>query len=237
MENLSRTPGCVGIIMDGNRRWARKQGLPVFEGHRNGYEKLKETTDWAIEAGIGTLIVYAFSEENWKRTGEELDFMMGLIRSIIKDQISEAQKKNIRVTFIGAIDKFAEDIVEGMHKVHEETKGNTGLHLVIAASYGGRQEILRAVADLVKERIEQEAKEGSADISVEEFEKHLYTTGIPDPDMVIRTSGEMRISGFLPWQTIYSELFFTPTFWPDFSREEFTKILNEFTLRQRRLGK
>jgi undecaprenyl diphosphate synthase len=190
---------------------------------------MKSVVDWATQLGIGTVIVYAFSEENWKRTAEELGFMMKLIRFILEDQFAEAMKNNVRVKFIGNVKKFDTDIAEGMERLEKETKNNTGTTLVIAVSYGGRQEIITAVQGIVNS--------GVKDVSIENFEKYLYTSDIPDPDMIIRTSGEIRLSGFLPWQGVYSELFFTETFWPDFSQEEFTAMVRDFGLRQRRLGK
>jgi undecaprenyl diphosphate synthase len=229
MTEKSEVPKCIGIIMDGNRRWAKSQGLPSFEGHRRGYQKLKEVTDWSIGAGVNTLVFFAFSEENWKRSQEEVSFMMTLIREILKDQIKEASEKNIKLRFVGNISKFDRDIVDGMKEAEKETENNTGLNVAIAVSYGGRQEIVNMVNEAIKS--------GKENVTKEDVDGLMYTAGLPDPDIIIRTSGEMRLSGFLPWQAVYSELFFTKTFWPDFSKEEFEGILEQYANRERRMGK
>ena len=215
--------------MDGNRRWAKAHLLPTFEGHRHGYQTMKSLVEWAKDAGVSTVIVFAFSEENWKRAEEEVAFMMTLIREILVNQLKEAMEKNIRLKFIGNISKFPEDIAGGMRDAEKKTEGNTAMTLGIAVSYGGRQEITYAVNELIKA--------GKTEVTVEDVSDHLYTSGLPDPDIIIRTSGEMRVSGFLPWQSVYSELFFTKTLWPDFSQEEFLSIINEYANRERRMGK
>ncbi len=233
MNNETQAPQCVGIIMDGNRRWAKNKGLPAFEGHRRGYETLKEIVKCADEAKVGTLMVFAFSEENWKRAAEEVSFILSLIREFILDQAREVIAKNVCLRFVGNIAQFPEDIAKGMRDLESESDKNTGITLAFCVSYGGRKEILHATKELIRE--------GNADTPDEDFQKKfeekLYTTGLPDPDIIIRTSGEMRLSGFLPWQTVYSELFFTRTFWPDFKKEEFLEILKEYAQRERRLGK
>ena len=215
--------------MDGNRRWAKAKGLPTFEGHRHGYQTMKNVVEWATELGVGTITFFAFSEENWKRTEEEVSYLMGLIRRMLVDEMNEALSKNIRLTYIGDISKFSDDIAAGMRDAEEKTKTNTGINLVIAASYGGRQEIVRAVNAMIKD--------GKKEITVDDMNAYVDTKGLPDPDVIIRTSGEQRVSGFLTWQSVYSELFFTETLWPDFSKEEFLKIIEEYGDRERRLGK
>jgi len=190
---------------------------------------MKNVVDWATEAGVKTLIFFAFSEENWKRSEDEVSFLMSLIRDMITNELKEAIEKNIRMKFIGDVSKFPKDIAEGIANAEEQSAKNTGINLVIAASYGGRQEIVRAVNRMIDE--------GKKNITAEDMNTHLDTAGLPDPDIIIRTSGEMRLSGFLPWQSVYSELFFTKTFWPDFSKEEFLNIIEEFGNRERRLGK
>jgi undecaprenyl diphosphate synthase len=225
-----KIPACIGVIMDGNRRWAKANNLPTFEGHRRGHQTMKKLVEWAEEAGVKTVIVFAFSEENWKRAAEEVSFMMSLVREILASDTKEAIEKNIRLKYIGDVLKFPEDIARGMWDAEEKTKNNTGTTLAIAVSYGGRQEIIHVVNELMKE--------GKTEITAEDIDAHMYTAGLPDPDIIIRTSGEMRLSGFLPWQGVYSELFFTNTLWPDFSKEEFLKIINEYsTTRERRMGK
>ena len=222
-------PQSVGIIMDGNRRWAKAKGLPSFEGHRHGYQTMKKVVEWATELGVNTITFFAFSEENWKRTEEEVSYLMSLIRKMLVEETEEALSKNIRLRYIGDISKFSDDIASGMREAEEKTKANTGITLVIAASYGGRQEIVRAVNTMIKD--------GKKEITVEDISAYVDTKGLPDPDMIIRTSGEQRVSGFLTWQSVYSELFFTETLWPDFSKEEFLNILEEYGSRERRLGK
>jgi len=224
-----KTPQCIGIIMDGNRRWAKARSLPTFEGHRHGYQTMKQVTEWATDAGIGTVIFFAFSEENWQRAQDEVAFMMDLIREVFKNEKQYAMENNIRLRYIGNVSKFAPDIQESMRDAEQETQGNTGINLVLAVSYGGRQEIIRTVNKLIAQ--------GKKEITVEDMNASLDTAGLPDPDMIIRTSGEQRTSGFLPWQGVYSELFFTKTLWPDFSQEEFKKILEEYSERERRMGK
>lgn len=222
-------PHSIGIIMDGNRRWAKAKKLPTFEGHRKGYETMKHVVEWAIESSIHTITFFAFSEENWKRTEEEVSYLMGLIKRLLVEEMEEAMEKNIRLRYIGDLSHFSSDIREGMKNAEEKTKHNTGINLVIAASYGGRQEIVRAVNRLIAA--------GKTEITVDDMNASVDTADLPDPDIIIRTSGEMRLSGFLTWQSVYSELFFTNTLWPDFSKEEFMQILEGYTHRERRLGK
>ena len=215
--------------MDGNRRFAKAQGLPTFEGHRRGYQTMKNVTEWASDAGVGAVIFFAFSEENWKRAEEEVTFLLTLIREILSNQVSEAIEKNIRLKYIGNLSKFPDDIADGLRNAEEKTKNNTGIHMIIAVSYGGRDEIVRAVNTALAH--------GKKEVSIDDVNTYVDTAGVPDPDMIIRTSGEQRLSGFLTWQSVYSELFFTNTLWPDFSKEEFLKMIEEYRNRERRLGK
>lgn len=226
-------PECIGIIMDGNRRWAKKNNLPKLEGHRRGYLKFKDTVIWAKDAGVKNLIVYALSTENWNRSKEEISYFLDLFRIIVIEELDTLKKDNTRIIFAGDLSRFPKDIQDMMKQAEEETKNNTEYTLVLAASYGGRAEILHAVNQLLL----NETKRGVRSITEEEFKKYLWTSGIPDPDLIIRTGGAKRLSNFLPWQSIYSELFFSDTFWPDFSKEEFTSILEDFSTRQRRMGK
>ncbi len=221
-------PACVGIIMDGNRRWARARGLPTVEGHRAGYEKLKEVVRWAKARGIGTVVIYAFSTENWNRSAEEVGYLMDLFRTVLSRELGEIEKEDLRITFIGERERFADDLRTLMENVEAKTAGARSGRLVVALSYGGRAEILAAAAKL--------AAAGVANPSEEEFAGALWTAGIPDPDLVIRTGGERRLSNFLPWQSVYSELFFSATHWPDFSEREFDEALADFASRTRRRG-
>ena len=230
MTETANIPRSIGMILDGNRRYAREKGLPSLEGHRLGYEKLKEVARWCKEKGVEYLIVYAFSTENWNRAPEEVGYLTELIKTILTEGTRELQKEHMRVRFIGQLERFGKEIAESARKTETETKDNDELTVVIALSYGGRAEILKAAQELLKNPPEGELTE-------EVFEKHLWTAGIPDPDIILRTGGEQRLSGFLSWQGVYSELFFVPTYWPAFSKEEFEQILEEYGKRQRRHGK
>ncbi|MDP3726231.1 MAG: polyprenyl diphosphate synthase [bacterium] len=222
-------PQCIGIILDGNRRWAQNKGVSIFEGHKAGSEKLKEVFSWVKDAGVKTLIVYAFSTENWGRSPEEVSDLLNLFRNAIKNEMDSFKDASTRIRFVGDIQKFPKDLQDMIVSVEEETKSNIGVTLVVCLSYGGRAEILNATEKLLKE--------GRTSVSEADFEKHLWTAGISDPDMIIRTGGEKRLSGFLTWQSVYSELFFADTLWPDFSKKEFEKMIAEFSERERRHGK
>jgi undecaprenyl diphosphate synthase len=215
--------------MDGNRRWAKAQGLPSLEGHRRGYEKLNEVLDWCRESEIKELIVYAFSTENWNRTQEEVGYLMNLFREMIKSAVMDAKKNDTRLIFLGERGRFSPDILSAMTAAEADTKSCTSFTFGIALSYGGRAEILDAI-----HRIPSEKRET---VTEAEFSELLWTRELRDPDLILRTSGEERLSGFLPWQGVYSELFFTKTFWPAFTREEFESILEQYVGRQRRFGK
>lgn len=215
--------------MDGNRRWAKSKGLPVFMGHENGYQTLKSFLSWAKEAGVKNVIAFAFSEENWNRSKEEVSYLVELIRKVLKEGMKEILESNMRVRFIGDLSKFPEDLVVEMKKIESESEKNDDFNLVMCLSYGGRQEITHCFNKLIKD--------GKKEIAMDDISENIYTHGIPDPDIIIRTSGEMRLSGFLLWQSVYSELFFTKTLWPDFSKEEFLSILDEYKKRERRIGK
>ena len=227
----SQIPRAIGIIMDGNRRWAKERGLPAFEGHRQGFEKFKEVAGWARDCGIKNMIVYALSTENWQRTKEEVSYLLDLFRRILKEEVGRLHEEGVRVIFAGDISRFPDDVRDMMEKAHEKTNGNTKHTLVIAASYGGRAEILHAINKLLIQ------KEVGEEITEADVEENLWTSGVPAPDIIIRSGGEMRLSNFLPWQSVYSELFFSKTYWPDFSKEEFMSILEQYSSRQRRMGK
>ena len=222
------TPCSIGIIMDGNRRWAKDNGLPTLEGHRVGYEKLRDVLSWCKEFGVANVIVYAFSTENWNRTKEEVSYLMDLFRHIITEMVTESLKKDTRLIFLGERSRLDTDIIAMMNDAEERTRHCSSLTLGIALSYGGRTEIIDAIRRIPKDRL--------VTLTEEEFAALLWTHEIPDPDLVIRTSGEERLSNFLTWQSAYSELFFVKTLWPDFTREDFKRILDEYAKRQRRFG-
>lgn len=217
--------------MDGNRRWAKERNLPTLEGHRAGGEKLKEVTRWAKEVGIEHIIFFTFSTENWKRSEEEVSYLLSLIGEYLRKELNYFSEEGGILHCVGDLSKFSPELQNTLKEAQEKTKNNAGPHVYFALNYGGRKEILSAVKKIAAENITQEK------ITEEYFAKHLQTFDMPDPDLIIRTSGEMRLSGFLPWQAVYSELFFTKTFWPALSKEEFDKILLEFSTRERRIGK
>ena len=225
----------IAFIMDGNGRWAKKRGLPRSAGHKKGAQTLIDIAKAVKELGIKYLTVYAFSTENWKRSEEEVTGLMNLLREYLDKNFDELKKNDIRILFIGERYMLEQDIVEKMEKLERETQNNKTMTLQVALSYGSRQEILNAVKktamlvsnhDLTLE-----------DVTEELFSKLLYTSNVPDPDLVIRTSGEQRISNYLLWQIAYSEFYFTDTLWPDFTKEELMNIVENFKTRERRYGK
>ncbi len=228
-------PVHVGIIMDGNGRWAQKRGLPRTAGHKKGAENLKKVLKYAQESGIKIVTLYAFSSENWSRPKEEVDTLMTLFREYLKNDINELLKEGVRVSFIGERERFDYDLQEQMNLIEAKTKDLNGFHVVLALSYGARGDILNAVRVLAK-KVEQGVLKTN-EIDMFQFSSHLSTVGIPDPDLIIRTSGEARISNFLLWEIAYSEFYFTPVLWPDFGEKEFEKALDSFAQRQRRFGK
>jgi undecaprenyl diphosphate synthase len=219
----------LAIIMDGNRRWAKDRGLPSFEGHRAGYDKVKDVVKWCQETDIKILTVFAFSTENWQRAKSEVDFLMEIFHFFFTREIQEVHKNNIRVKVIGHKESLSPALQKAIQESEELTKNNTSLILNLAISYGGHQELADAMNDILKNPPEIITKETIAE--------HLYTTGLPDPDMIVRTSGESRLSGFLTWQSAYSELHFIDKHWPDFSKQDLEDTLTEFANRQRRFGK
>lgn len=225
---MPENPKAIAVIMDGNRRWARERGLPTIAGHEAGARKMRELVAWAREAGIKEVTVYAFSTENWNRSEEEVNGLMSLFRHFIAESAQKLGSSEVRIRFVGERSRFAEDIRSAMQEVEEKTEEGD-VTLILALSYGGRSEIVASVNQLLAERKES--------VSEEEFSEALWTKGLLDPDILIRTGGEQRLSGFLPWQSVYSELFFTDTKWPDFSKEEFLEILDAYRARERRRGK
>lgn len=225
----------LAIIMDGNGRWATKRGLPRSMGHKKGAEVVKEITRAAGELGVEFLTLYAFSTENWNRSEDEVQTLMGLLRDYLKSDLKEVQENNVRIRFIGEREMLDADIVQKMAEIESETLKNTGMTLCIALSYGSRQEIVNAVkktAALVKE-----GDISLNDIDVKLFSDMLYTKDMPDPDLVVRTSGEQRISNYLLWQIAYSEFYFTDVLWPDFNKKLLEDIIAAFNKRERRYGK
>ena len=227
-------PVHVAIIMDGNGRWAKLRGLPRTAGHRRGVEAVRETVKAATEIGIGYLTLYGFSSENWNRPPPEVDDLMGLLRFYLRSEIAELHRQGVRLRSIGDRARLAPDIVRLIEEAEERTRGNLKLNLTIALSYGGRNEILRAMrmiaADVAAGRL------AAPEVDETALEERLFTHGLPDPDLVIRTSGEQRISNFLLWQSAYSELVFDDCLWPDFGRENLRRAVEEFQRRERRYG-
>ncbi len=228
MKNI---PEHVAIIMDGNGRWAKNRNKPRFYGHKEGMKRVKEIVETSKEFGIKVLTLFAFSTENWERPKEEVSFLMSLLKEYIKKEVKELKKNNIRLNFIGDLSKFSDDIKNLLNNSMKITSNCNDLMLNIALNYGGRADILQAVKRIVSEKISEE------EINEELFSNYLYTKGIKDPDLLIRTSGEYRISNFLLWQIAYTELYITDTLWPDFDKNEFKKALEDFSKRERRFGK
>lgn len=217
----------VGIIMDGNRRWAKEKGLSTFEGHKKGYEKIKELLGWCEKLPISALTMYAFSKENWKREASEVGYLMDLIRLMIKTDMDDIVGKCL-VKFIGDREDLPDDLKPAVEVLEQKSEKAGGKFLFqIALSYSGRDEIIRAIKKI----------ENPGQITEQKFSDLLDTAGIPDPDIIIRTSGENRLSGFLTWQSVYSELFFIKTYWPDFSESDLSDILRQYYERKRRFGK
>jgi undecaprenyl diphosphate synthase len=231
MSSENKIPDCIGIIMDGNRRWAKARGQISVKGHEAGGQKLKDVAIWVRDLGIKHLMVFAFSTENWKRSTEEVSYILELMANYLETELDHFNKEGGILHCVGDMSAFSPELQNKLRNAEEKTKNNVGPHIYFALNYGGRSEILSAVKKIVEENPRKE------DITEEYFSKHLQTGGMPDPDIIIRTSGEMRLSGFLPWQGVYSELFFTKTLWPDFSKEEFLDIINQYSNRERRIGK
>jgi undecaprenyl diphosphate synthase len=230
-----RLPVHVAIIMDGNGRWAQKRLLSRVMGHERGAEAVRMAVRTCRELGIRYLTLYAFSTENWQRPASEIDALMGLLRRFLASEYPDIRRNDIRLEIIGQLFRLPPDIQADLEKAVAETRGNRALQLTLALSYGGRDEIVRAAR-----KIACRVRDGGLEpdgISEELLAAHLDTAGMPDPDILIRTGGDMRLSTFLLWQMAYAELFITDTLWPDFRREHFLKILDEFNRRQRRFGR
>lgn len=227
MSEIQNVPRSVGIIMDGNRRWAREQGLPLVEGHRKGAETLGAIAEVARDAGVQALTIYTFSTENWGRSEEEVTYLMDLIREYLASDTQKLIDGGARVIVVGQKERLADDIQAQIADIEERSKDNP-LTLALAISYGGRADLLQAINTMVRDC--KEVTEG-------DVKRHLWTRDVPDPDLIIRTGGVQRLSGFLTWESVYSELAFVDTYWPAFTKEEFTEILKAYGERERRHGK
>lgn len=225
----------IAIIMDGNGRWAQSRGLPRSVGHKKGAETLQQIVKAAADFGVEYMTVYAFSTENWKRDKEEVNYLMNLLRQYLATELQEIKKQGARIKVIGEREMLDKDIIAKIEHLEKETSQNQKFTFCIALSYGSRAEIVSAVKKTVNSVASGAIK--AEDINEKTFSEALYTSDIPDPDLVIRTSGEQRISNYLLWQIAYSELFFTKTLWPDFTPEELKEIIEDFNLRERRYGK
>ncbi len=221
----------IAIIMDGNRRWAKEHFLPSMMGHKKGVDALKKVTRACDDFGVKYLTLYAFSTENWNRKKEEVDFLMDLLATTLKSELDELNQNNVKMNFIGDLSVLNKNLQEILEKSTEVTKNNTGVILTVAINYGARDEIVHAIKNIIKDGKKED------EINQELVSKYLYTKDIPDPDLLIRTSGEKRISNYLLWQIAYSEIYVTDTYWPEFDKEKLAQAIIEFGLRQRRWGK
>lgn len=224
------TPKHIAVIMDGNGRWAKARGLPRLAGHQAGTENLRKVIRACVEFGVRYLTIYAFSTENWGRPREEVDGLLKILESVIEKELAELHKEGVQLRHIGRLERLPEDLRKKIEAAIELTKNNDRLTVVVAFNYGGKDEIIHAVQEIVRSGIPAELVNDAV------IQEHLFTRGIPDPDLVIRTSGEMRLSNFLIWQAAYSELYITPVYWPDFDREELKKALDAYCQRSRRYG-
>jgi undecaprenyl diphosphate synthase len=234
-DDLLHAPRHVALIMDGNGRWAAQRGLPRFEGHRRGVEALRRAVRAAIELGIEYLTVYSFSVENWSRPREEVQSLLGLLHRFIHNDLAELNANNVRVRVIGARADLASEVAGLLRQAEEVTRENTGLTLVVAFNYGARQEIAAAARALAEAVVA--GRMALSDIDADAIASRLHTADIPDPDLIIRTSGEQRLSNFLLWQAAYAEFVFLPINWPDFDKAAFEAAISEYAHRDRRFGR
>jgi undecaprenyl diphosphate synthase len=231
--DLARLPRHVAVIMDGNGRWAQRKHLPRVAGHRVGTQTARSTIETCARLKIEALTLYAFSVENWRRPKTETDFLMQLLREYLRTEMPLIQRNDIRMRFLGRANELPAGVQQDMRNAEEKTAGNRGMVLCLALNYGGRAEIVDAANAILAER---EAQGGRVRITEEELSQRMYTVGLPDPDLLIRTSGEMRVSNFLLWQIAYAEIFVTETLWPDFNRARLLESFVEFQKRERRYG-
>ena len=230
-ESITRLPVHVAIIMDGNGRWAAKRGLPRLVGHRAGTENLRRVIRACVEFGVKYLTIYAFSTENWGRPKEEVDGLMHILEDVIDRELNELHEEGVQLRHIGHLDALSEHLRSKVTRAIELTRNNDRLVLNLAFNYGGRDEIVCAIREIVEEGLKPE------EITADVVSQHMFTAGLPDPDLIIRTSGEMRVSNFLIWQGAYSEWYVTSDFWPDFDREALLKALIDYGQRDRRYGR
>lgn len=229
-------PTHIAIIMDGNRRWARKKGLPTQLGHSQGVKALEKIAVACQELGVKYLTVFAFSTENWRRSKEEVDYLMELLAKNISDFDKKFDNRNVRIKAVGDKNGLPANLLEGVAKIEERTKNKDGLTVNVAINYGGRDEIVKATKAIVED-IENGKLDSNVEINEALLSKYMYTKDDPDPDLLIRTAGEIRTSGFLTWQSVYSELYFTDVTWPDFDEIELNKAIDEYNNRKRNFGK
>ena len=223
-------PKHIGIILDGNRRWAKEKKLSTFQGHKKGFENLKEIANYAFDSGVEILTVYAFSTENWKRAKKEVDYLIKLFQILVEEEAKILKDKGVQLKILGDTTKFNKELQNGIDNAIKLTKSGKNGILNVCLNYGGREEIVNAIKNIVKDKIKIDK------INTKLINKYLYTKGQEDPDMIIRTSGELRLSGFLTWQGVYSELYFPKKHWPDFKNKDQDKALAEYSKRKRRFG-
>ena len=233
-EDLKTVPRHIAIIMDGNGRWAKERGLPRTEGHRAGADTVRRVTEACTELGVEFLTLYAFSSENWKRPKREVDALMKLLEQFLRSKTPEMVEQNIRLQAIGRLHDLPKSCQDQLHRSIETTSQNSGLTLILALSYGGREEIVDGIKSLLESIERGHLDKGMIDGEV--FSKHLYTRYYPDPDLLIRTSGELRLSNFLLWQLSYTEFYVTNRLWPDFNKDDLAEAVRAFGQRQRRFG-
>ena len=233
--NLAKLPKHVAVIMDGNGRWAKQRGLPRIEGHRRGANTLKEMLRYCKDLGIGTLTAYAFSTENWGRPTGEVSFLMGLFERLLQKELREMEEEEVCINFIGDLSPLPPSLQQEMRHSTERTKNNKGVFFNVAINYGSRHEMVKA-CQAIAEKVQQ-GELSPSEINESTISQHLYTSASPDPDLLIRTSGEMRLSNFLLWQLAYTEIYVTDTMWPDFDNEQFDRAIESFQQRDRRFGK
>lgn len=229
-DQASNSPGHIAIIMDGNGRWAERRGLPRLDGHRVGTEKIQRVVRFISQHQVPFLTLYAFSTENWTRPKDEIQGLMGILEEVILREVDSFDRLKIKLNHLGRLDRLSPALRRGILNATKRTSQNEGMTLSVAFDYGGRQEILQAIRKLLEARIP------SNEVTESLFQNYLYTNAIPDPDLIIRTGGEMRMSNFLLWQAAYSEYYSTPVLWPDFDEDEILKALEHYTRRQRRFG-
>ncbi|HBY94562.1 MAG: polyprenyl diphosphate synthase [Ardenticatenaceae bacterium] len=229
--DLTRVPRHVAIIMDGNGRWAQQRGLPRLAGHRAGTENLRRILESCVEFGVKELTIYAFSTENWQRPAQEVNGLMSILERVIDRELDALDKQGVQIRHIGRTEGIRPELLKKIRRAVECTRSNRRLILNVAFNYGGRAEILDAARALIREGVDPDILDEAT------FSRHLYTAASPDPDLIIRTGGEHRLSNFLIWQAAYAEIYSTPTYWPDFDKEELRKAIQEFARRERRFGR